>query len=149
MATNPLISQGTLNKLRGSIVVPEFPELNVTAPFLANDMISLALQGASTVRIPTGTGIATSPQPYMDAVLTVHLLRTNGLGAAYKTQMEVTTLLGDGIVITPDSSALPPYVLFNCSIDSVQEMNFAGRDASWVVTIGGIYYLNAEMWALS
>lgn len=45
MATNPLIPQGTLNRVRASVVWPSFPNLNVTASYLGRMGIRLSLDG--------------------------------------------------------------------------------------------------------
>ena len=41
----PLIQQGTLNRLRGSVVYSTNATLNVTAPYLAREAISIAFEG--------------------------------------------------------------------------------------------------------
>ena len=60
MANNPLIPQGTVNRLRGSVIWNDFPQLNVTAPYLGTDGIGFSLDGESTVFLPTMTGAVTS-----------------------------------------------------------------------------------------
>jgi len=148
MASNPLVDQGTLNRLRGSVTWPTYPSLNVTAPFLARRMISLGLNGAATNYIGTATGQVTSREPYFPITLTIALLRTNGLGDLYKKKIEVNSLLGNGVV-RPDTSALSPFQIFNCGIESVQELTFDGSDPGFLVTIGGFYPVNADMWDLT
>jgi hypothetical protein len=144
-ASNPLVAQGTLNRLRGSVVIAAFPNLNVTAPYLGREGIRLALNGETTTRAGTMTGVVTSPQPYQDATVTLHLLKTNGLGDAYKQQIEALTTIGD-LIVYPDTSSLGNYSFSNCSINGVAEMSFAGEDPVMTVTLGGIYYINAELW---
>lgn len=138
---NPLVSQGVLNRLRASVVWPAFPGLNVTAPFLGEEGIRLTLEGESTTFINTMTGAVTSPEPYMAVSLVINLLKTQPLANAYKAQMEIAALLGEGTV-RPDASTLSPYQLINCAIESVRELNFSGRDAGFAVTIKGYYTVN-------
>jgi hypothetical protein len=145
MAGNPLIPQGTLNRVRASVVWPAFPNLNVTASFLGRMGIRLALDGESTLFIPTMTGAVTSPEPYMMITMTMHLLKSQQLAALYKAQMEDTALIGDGTV-RPDASTLPVYPIVNCAIQSVRELNFAGDDADFAVAIRGYYLVNASLW---
>jgi hypothetical protein len=145
MAGNPLIPQGTLNRVRASVVWPSFPNLNVTASYLGRQGIRLALDGESTLFIPTMTGAVTSPEPYMMITMTMHLLKSQNLAALYKAQMEDTALIGDGTV-RPDAATLPVYPIINCAIQSVRELNFAGDDADFAVAIRGYYLVNASMW---
>lgn len=143
--TNPLIAQGTLNRLRGSVVWEGFPALNVTAPFLGKEGIRLALEGEATTFINTMTGAVTSPEPYMTVSMTLNLLKTQQLGNLYKAQMEVSSLLGAGTVRS-DSAILSPYSLINCSIQSVRELDFSGADAGYVVNVKGYYNINQALW---
>lgn len=142
---NPLVQQGTLNRLRGSVVVADFPSLNVTAPYLGEAGISLALEGETTAFINTMTGAVTSPEPYMLASCVVNVLKTQALSDLYKQQMEADARIGQ-ITVRPDTSTLGSYVLVNCAIESVAPMTFNGRDAGFAVTIKGYYNVNSNLW---
>jgi hypothetical protein len=141
---NPLIPQGTLNRLRASITWPNFANLNIVSGYLGRMGIRLALDGDSTLFIQAMTGTVTSPEPYMMMTLTAHLLKSQPLAAAYKQQMELSALLGDGTVRS-DSAVLTPYQVVNCAIQSVRELNFAGDDGDWAVTFRGQYYVNSNL----
>ena len=147
MAGNPLISQGTLNRLRGSVTWSDNPSLNITAPFLGREGISLSLMGEATNFFPTLTGTATAPEPFQMVEVTVHLLKTQSFADQYKQQMESSSLLGNG-VIWPDSATLSPYEILNCGIKSVRELPFNGSTPEWVLTIGGYYLVNSALWSL-
>lgn len=147
MASNPLIDQGTLNRLRGTVIVTNSPELNVTASFLDRAGISLALEGETTVQIPTLTGVVQSPEPYQLLAVTIALLKTQSLSNIWKQRMELNSNIGS-IVVTPDASSLGTYVGNNCSIQSVSPLTFAGQDAGWVVTVKGVYNINNVLWDL-
>ena len=140
-----LVSQGTLNRLRGSVVIPDFPGLNVTAPFLGDGGIGLSLEGETTTMIPTLTGTTTSPEPYQMCSLTVHLLKTQSLSDSYKKQMETLALIGD-VTVRPDATTLSPYPLLNCAINSVAPLTFNGKDAGFLVTIKGYYQINNSLY---
>jgi hypothetical protein len=144
---NPLISLGSLNRLRGSVVIPNLPSLNVTASYLGRSGIGLSLEGDSTGMIPAMTGAVTSPEPYMMVNVTIALLRTQTLAAQYKTQLELNSLIGPFTVI-PDASVHPNYGVDNAAIQSVREMSFAGEDPVWMVTLRGTYYTNSTLWNL-
>ena len=139
--SNPLVAQGVLNRLRGSVIWANFPQLNVTASFLGPSGIRLALDGESVVYLPTLTGAVTSPEPYMLIGMTLDLLKTQSLSDAFKQQMESDSLLGN-CTVRPDAATLSPYSLINCAIKSVLEMTFSGTTPSYNVTIGGYYLVN-------
>ena len=140
-----LTPQGTLNRLRGSILIPAFPSLNITAAFLGKEGISASPKGPATTRIGTMTGAVTSPEPYREFTLTAHLIKAQAFSDAWKLQEELNTLLGD-ITVRPDSSMLSPYQYDNCSLDGVNGLTINGMDAGFVITISGVYYINSQMW---
>lgn len=141
---NPLVSQGSLNKLRASVTWPSFSNLNVTAPYLSKEGIRLTLQGESTLYLPTMTGAVTSQEPYMMIECVLNLLKSQSLANQYKQQMENSSLLGDGTV-RPDAVALGVYPIVNASIKSIRELDFSGEHAVFSVTIGGYYLINASL----
>lgn len=145
---NPLVSQGSLNRLRGSVVVSDIPSLNVTAAYLGEAGISLALEGNSVTYINTLTGAVTSPEPYMICSCVVNLLKTQSLSDLYKQQMESDARLGS-LTVRPDAVTLGAYPLINCSIENVAPMSFNGRDAGFGVTLKGYYNINNSLWNAS
>jgi hypothetical protein len=145
MPGNPLIPQGSLNRLRASVVWPDFPNLNITQSYLGRMGIHLAFDGESTLYIPTMTGAVTSPEPIQLITLTAHLLKTVALASAYEAQRVSSALLGNGTVRS-DSIALPVYQIINCAIENVRELSFAGDDADYAVTIKGYYLVNNDLW---
>jgi hypothetical protein len=145
MSSNPMIPQGTLNRLRGSVNFVSNSQLNVTAPYLGKAGISLTLEGESTLMIPTMSGTVTSPEPYMMVSCVINLLKTQNLAAVFKAQMENTTLIGD-FVVTPDASTLPTYYVNNAAIESVKDMPLNGEDAGFVITLKGYYIVNNALW---
>jgi hypothetical protein len=145
MAGNPLIAQGTLNRLIASVAWSSFPVLNVTASYLAPEGIRLTLTGESTLFIQTMAGVVTSPEPYMMIDMAMHLLKSQPLSNSYKSQMELSALLGDGVVRT-DTTTLGQYQITNCAIQGVTELDFSGRSAAYVVRIRGYYLTNSSLW---
>lgn len=147
MPGNPLISQGVLNRLVASVQWPNFPALNVTAPYLGPEGIRLALEGESTLFLQTMTGAVVSPEPYMMMTLTIHLLKSQPLASFYKAQMESSTLIGDG-VIRPDvaTTTLPAYDITNAAIEAVEALDFSGRSANFMIRCRGYYILNSALW---
>ena len=124
----PLIAQGSLNRLKASIVIPLFPELNVTPSYLGKGGISLSLETPATLQIDTMTGAVTSPEPYQRVALVAHLVKSQPLADLYKQQFEANTQLGQ-LIIYPDADQLSVYQLVNCSLMNVGAMAFDGTDA--------------------
>jgi hypothetical protein len=146
---NPLVAQGTLNRLVASVTWQNFSSLNVTPSFLNREAIRLALEGQSVVYLPTIAGAVTSPEPYMMISCTIHLLKTQQIAGLYKAQMESNALLGNGVVrpdVAQGQGGLPPYDIVNCSIAGVRELDFSGNDAGWAVTCRGYYLVNNSLW---
>lgn len=142
---NPLIDQGQLNRLVASVVWPNYAVLNVTAPYLNKEAISLALEGNAAQLLETLTGAAISEEAYMPVTLTINLLKTQPLSGLYKSQMETDSNLGP-CTVRPDSTILPPYDLSTMVISSVREQLYNGSQVGWVVTCRGIYYVNSALW---
>jgi hypothetical protein len=142
------IQQGTLNRLRGSVVFADFPGLQVTAAFLGKEGISINPEGDTALQIPTMTGTVGSPEPFQMVTVTVHLLRTQALADAYKAQIETDTSVGSMNVI-PDAATLSNYQIEECSIVGWQEMTFNGTEPGFQVRIRGTYYINSALWAAS
>ena len=142
---NPLVSQGFLNRVRGALSVTDVPALNVTASYLGKDGISMRPDNAATDIIPTMTGTVGSQTPYQQVTVTVHLLKTQGLGASYQQRFATDTALGE-VVITPDATTFGNFTLLNCYLLNFNELPFNGMDAGYVVTIGGYLTTNDNMW---
>jgi len=145
MAGNPLIDQGTLNRLRATVTIPGSPELNVTPGFLGPNAISMTLDGEVTRTLPTLAGTVTSPEPYQLVTVTIQLLRSQALAASYKARQETNSLIGP-ITVRPDASTLPDYVFQNCSITDTGPMTFNGGDPGYVITMKGYYPTNSSLW---
>lgn len=142
---NPLVPQGFLNRVRGALSVTDVPALNVTASYLGKDGISMRPDNAATDIIPTMTGTVGSQTPYQQVTVTVHLLKTQGLGASYQQRFATDTALGE-VVITPDATTFGNFTLLNCYLLTFNELPFNGMDAGYVVTIGGYLTTNDNMW---
>jgi len=150
--SNPLVRQGTLNRIRGSVIIATYPQLNVTAPYLGKEGISFQLEGEAAQLLGTMTGAVTSPEPYQYATITMHLLKTQNLAALYQAQMLLTTNV-NVVEVIPDvdvgllnTGGLNPYILQNAVISSVQEMSFNGTNAEMVVRIRGTIAQNTTLY---
>jgi hypothetical protein len=142
---NPLIDQGVLNRVKGSVVWTNFPQLNVTAPFLDREGINLRLTGNSSAQLPTLTGTVQSPECYMPISVVIALLKTQNLANLYKAQMEASSLIGQGTVWPDVSGGISSYQLQNCAIESVGDLLFNGTTPIWAVTCTGYYVVNNNL----
>lgn len=142
---NPLITQGTLNRLRASVVVPSAPTLNITASYLGKEGIRIAFDGNAVTFINTMVGAVTSPEPYQMVTITLHLIKTQGLASVYKKQWETNAQIGN-ITVRPDTSSLPPFGIQNCAIENVPDLDFSGASADFPVTIRGYYTVNSDLY---
>ena len=138
---NPLIDQGTLNKLRASIVFTNFPQLNVVSANLGKEAIRLALDGPASSYLATMTGAVPSPEPYQIVTVTANLVKSEPIANTFKTQFENSVLLGP-VTIRSDAVTLGVYYLINCVLENVREQSYAGEDPVFAVTIKGTYYIN-------
>lgn len=148
MAGNPLVDQGSLNKVKGSVSYPNHPELNVTSIYLAPDMIRMGVEGNMTTMLPTATGTVTSPEPYLMGTVTLSLLRTQSFSDLYKQQWEADSRVGN-LTVRPDLDSgvgISAFDFNNCAIESVREMPMNGTDATMVVTLRGFYVINNNLW---
>ena len=148
MATgNPLVSQGTLNKVRASVIVPGTPSLNITAAYMSKNFVTVSLDGDFTKLLGTGTGAVTSPEPYVEATIVVGLLRTQALATTWRTQWESLGAIGD-VSIFPDTSAFGEFDFHNCVIQHFDPNAWDGEDPVSRLTLRGIYNINESMWSI-
>lgn len=143
---NPLISVGFINRLRGSITVPSFTALNVTAPYLGKEGISITLEGEGVEYLPAMTAGVPSPVPYQMARIRFPLLKSQNLAAQYKLQYESIAMIGQ-VNVKGDSSTLPTYSFLNVSIvNNGSDQRYNGDDANFPVELRGMYLINNSMW---
>lgn len=142
---NPRIAPGTLNRVRGSVKVPGNAALNISAQHLAREGIEFTLNDNIVEPIAAMAGVVHSPQPYVQATVRIHVLRTNGRGPAYKSQWEQDGLIGD-VKVYSDASNFGDFEIENCAITEVDMMSFAGGQPAVTITISGTYYVNDAMW---
>ena len=143
--TNPNVPQGQLNRLRGSLQVVAFPNLNVTPSFLGKEGINLRFETPTTEYIDTMTGGVPSPAPYQRVEVSMHLLRTQGLSVLYEQQKQVLSTIGT-IVLFIDSTIFPAWTFLNCSIMNVDPMRIDGTQPDYTVMLNGFYNINASLW---
>lgn len=145
MAQSPNVPQGTLNRIRASVMIPAFPELNITAPFLGRPGISVSRNGPITTSLPTMTGAVQSPEPYQPVRISAALIKAQNLAALWQQQEQVNSLLGS-VIVRPDATPLAPYSYTNCALENVDEMRFNGETEAYVIHLTGYYLINSSLW---
>ncbi len=148
MATNPQIALGTLNRLRTSAVFPGFTSLNITASYMSKKFIHVTLdENPFAEGIETATGIVVSPEPYVMGTVTIGLLRTTGLAAAWLAQAKATSVLGS-IEIHSDTSAFPALTIHNAYIKTLDPGPYDGTNPETPLILRGVFYVNNDLWNL-
>jgi len=147
MATNPQIAQGTLNRVRASVVIPNYPTLNINSSHMGRDLLSLEFDEDFSEQIPTATGIVNSPAPYVMATCSINLLRSQALANAWIQQVETYALIGR-IVIHSDTSAFPKRHVHNCSVLKANPGRMDGLNPTVDLVIRGVFYVNNNLWNL-
>lgn len=145
---NPLVDLGTLNRLRGSLLFPNFPQLNISASFLTRAGIRLSVEGDTTAMLPQMVSMVQSQEPYMKATILVGLVKTTSLVAAFKSKMESDSNLGP-VTFYSDSKAIPAYDFTNCAIENFEGIDASGQSADYPIRISGTYYVNSGLFNLT
>lgn len=148
MAINQYTDQGTLDRLRGTVTVTNIPTLNVTGDFLGVGGITIAPSGNVTDFINTMTGRVASSVPYIPVEVTINMIRSQTLAAAWYNQARTNSLLGD-MTITPDVTTFPNITLRNCGITTLPSQSYAGTDPSFDIVISGYMIVNSNLWEAS
>lgn len=141
-----MVRQGLLNRVLTSVVVTNYPQLTVTAPFMSKNLSEIIFDGAAVDQIGTATGIVNSPMPYIMADINCNILRSQSTVAAYVAQWQQQAYIGS-VTIYTDSTQLPQFTLVNCSILNITPGAFDGQDPTTKVQFKGVYYINNIMWS--
>lgn len=147
MATHPLVQQGTLNRVRCSVVVPNYTNLNITASYMGRSFARISLEGNFAELIGTATGGVVSPEPYVFGTIAVGLLRTQALSGQWLEQAQKYSAIGP-ITVHSDSAAWPAMTLDNAVISSMDPGAFDGTDPVVRLVLRGIFYANSDLWNL-
>lgn len=147
MATNPTLIPGNLNRIRGTILVPGNATLNVTAPFLGKEGIVIAPQSAVVTQMQGMTTVVNSEEPYQIVQVTAAIMKSLALSAAYIEQIKNSPTLGT-VTITPDTSTIPAFTLYNVAITNWSQISMAGLQPDFTVTFQGQYNVSQDLWNL-
>lgn len=144
---NPNVPQGTLNRIKASLIWVSFPALNLTPSYLGEEMFRVNFTGEVTTTIRTATGVVQSPEPYQMVEVRAQLVRSQALADSYKAQIGTNALLGDA-TFRPDiqTSGLSPFEFLNGTIAAVEPLNVTGKDASWTLSFTFYWLTNSSLW---
>ncbi len=148
MATNPLVAQGTLNRVRCSVVIPGFTNLNITSSYMGKSFATIAFEGAYAEQIQTGTGVVVSPEPFVMATVTIGILRTQSLADAWLAQAQDTASIGS-VTVHSDTAAFSAISLANAVIHDLEPGAFDGVDPVAKLTLRGVFYVNNSLWNMN
>jgi hypothetical protein len=144
---SPQVPQGVINLGRVNLQVPNYPALNVTAPFMGAAGMSFSRGGPATNFINTLTGRVRSPEPFQPVTISIHLVKSQALAALWEAQIGLSSLLGPLTVYT-DARALPSYSFIEGAIDNVGEIVSNGKSVEYMLTLGATLIINNNMWNL-
>ena len=75
----------------------------------------------------------------------INLLKSQALANAYEQQLQAQATIGD-IIVRTDSVTLQSFTVYNSSIINVEELDFSGTTADYMVTLEGYYPVNASLY---
>jgi hypothetical protein len=147
MATNPLLVPGNLNRIRGTILVPNNTALNITAAYLGKEGIVVSPQSAVVTQMQGMTTIVNSEEPYQIVSVTAAIMKSLAMSAAYLDQIQNSPTLGT-ITVTPDTSVIPSFTLYNAAITNWSQISMAGIQPDFTVTFSGQFMISNDLWSL-
>jgi hypothetical protein len=145
---NPQIQQGVLNRVRCSVIVPNFTNLNITASYMGKSFAKVDFEGNFVEQIETGTGAVRSPEPYVMTTVTIGILRSQSLAASWVSQFQTDSYLGP-VNVHPDSSAFPIISINDAVIRHLDPGAFDGADPVVRLTLRGTVNINDKMWSFA
>ena len=147
MATNPNLIPSNLNRIRGTVLVPGNATLNITAPYLGKEGITISPQSAVVTQMQGMTTVVNSEEPYQIVQVTAAVMKSLALSAAYIDQIKNSPTLGT-VTVTPDTTVLAPFTLYNVAIVNWGQMSMAGVQPDFVITFQGLLPISNDLWQL-
>ncbi|MHB8914737.1 MAG: hypothetical protein ACYC4K_02870 [Thiobacillus sp.] len=144
---NPMVAQGTLNRLKASVTFPNLSGLNITSPYMSKHFVTVSFDGDFDNLIETATGGVTSPEPYVMATVSVGILRTQALASQWLVQAQAISDIGEMSVFS-DTAAFPEIDLHNAILKHFDTGTYDGTDPVVKLTFKGIFYANNNLWTL-
>lgn len=143
---NPLIPQGTLNRILGSCIFLQNSQLNVIAGNLAEDAISIAPETPAGDYPATLTGAVQSPRPFQVYTVTLHIDRAQPIAQIWEQQLLSNSNVGD-FTVTGDVAGLGPWPFLNGMIMNRNELAFTGLTVEYAIVLRGVYPINNALFS--
>lgn len=145
---NPLPVLGPINRIRATLTFPNFPQLNVSAAFLTQTGIRMAINGQTTNMIPAMVSQVQSQNVYLPALVQFSLVKSCALATLWKRQMESNSDLGP-CTVRMDAAAIDVYDLVNCAVQELGGIDASGQSADYPLSVAGTYYINSNLFNLA
>lgn len=142
---NPLLIPGTLNRVRGQLIVAGNAALNITASYLGKEGISISADTELATTIPLLVSTTNSMEPYQMVTVTAHIVKSMGLCTNYLNQIRNSSVLGT-VTVVLDTGNVPNFTIYNAVIVNWQQLSAAGTQADFPLTIRGYFVVNNELW---
>lgn len=143
---NPRVQQGTLNRVRVSVIPASFPALAIPSSYMGKRFATFRPEGNFVHQAETGTGVVNSPEPYVMATIEVNLIRTLALTWAWIEQIRNTAIIGD-VTIHSDTAAFPALTIHNSIARMLNPGQFDGVDPTSLLIFSGVWYENESLWS--
>ena len=137
---------GTLNRTLVHLAFSSFPALNIGIANMGKSMAKVSFEGDFAQQAEVAVGVVPSPEPYVMGVITVGVLRTQALGAAWLSQVQSQSVLGT-MLAYPDTVAFPPITLSTVVVKMLDPGAYDGTDPVIALTLRGVFYANAALWS--
>lgn len=144
---NPGIARGVLNRVKTSVVVPSNSSLNVISANMGRSLARISFNGQLVNQFATGTGLVNSPEPFVMATITIALLRTQPIAAAWFAQILQDSNVEDATIYS-DTSTFPPIALQSVVASHMDTGPFDGTSADFVLVLAGALPINNALWTV-
>jgi hypothetical protein len=142
---NPGIARGVLNRVRCSVVVPNFPSLNIIPANMGRSLARISFSDNTVNQIPTGTGLVNSPEPFIRATITIALLRTQQISTSWLNQILLDCNVQDATIYS-DSSVFPPIALQDVVASHFDPGPYDGTSPDFQLILAGALPVNSALW---
>lgn len=144
---NPGIARGVLNRVKTSVVVPSNSSLNVISANMGRSLARISFNGQLVNQFATGTGLVNSPEPFVMATITIALLRTQPIAAAWFAQILQDSNIEDATIFG-DTSTFPPIALQSVVASHMDTGPFDGTSADFMLVLAGALPINNALWTV-
>ncbi|UMM63160.1 hypothetical protein [Aristophania vespae] len=148
MAANKMNPQGSLNCIRGSIIIDSHSDLNVTSDYLTVEGIQIIPTDEAAKLISTNTGVVVTQAPFLPVTVTLNLVRSQALANNWYKQIKKNCSIGN-VRIVNDSPTRDDISLTNCIITTPGLESLATSQVKLSIEIKGKMNINNDIWSLS